>query len=168
MENLSWTKSGNHYLMASTSQEFVKLQFQTTGESTFWMNEERYKVKKSGFWNQRYTVYTDNKEVLTLTHNFWGSKGTIHFSDGTQYQSDYAHKNILTLLFLDQHTEILRYSVDSKNGKHQAVLNLGLALVDADRLLLLATLGMVIFLNIFNEFNDSGGEADAFFMVSAA
>lgn len=47
-------------------------------------------------------------------------------------------------------------------------LNLGIALIDAEKLLLLATLGMVMFLNIFNEFNDDGGGAGILLLLTAA
>lgn len=69
---------------------------------------------------------------------------------------------------MDGDLEILSYHVGMDNGKRNAVLNLGVAMVDADRLLLLTTLGMVIFLNIFNEFKDEGDEADFLLLVTAS
>lgn len=166
MGNLTWTKSGDQYLLASPKQELVKLRYQSIGKTTFWLNEVTYEVKRSEFSNRRYTVYASDQQVLSLRNNFWGSKGIIQFPDGTQYLSDYTRKNTLTLHFLDPDTEILSYSVETSSGRQQVVLNLGWALLDADRLLLLATLGMVIFLNIFNEFNDGGDGADAFSMLT--
>lgn len=166
MNNLTWKKVGDAYYLVSASEELVKLLYELTGTSSFWMNNDIYLVRRSGFWNQRYTVYNNNEEVVSVAHKFWGSKGKIQFSDGAQYVSDYNYKNTLTLRFLDNGTEILSYHVGSENGKQQTVLNLGIALIDAERLLILATLGMVMFLNIFNEFKEDDG--DFLVMVAAS
>lgn len=166
MNNLTWNKTGDAYYLASPAEELVKLQYELIGKTVFWMNHEVYEVKRSGFWNQRYTVYKNNLEVVSVSHNFWGSKGSIKFLDGVQLTSDYKCKNILTLRFLDGNAEILKYHVGTENGKHQTIFNLGIALVDADRLLLLATLGMIMFLHIFNEFKEDDG--DILVMVAAS
>jgi hypothetical protein len=163
MNNLRWYKTGDAYYLASPAEELVKLQFELVGKTLFWMNHEVYEVRRSGFWNQRYAVYKNNKEVVSVSHNFWGSKGNIKFTDGIEYTSDYKYKNTLTLLFLDGDAEILSYHVGNEKGKHQTIFNPGIALVDAERLLLLATLGMVMFLNIFNEFK----EDDSSFLLLA-
>lgn len=158
MNNLTWQKKGDAYYLASPIEELVKLQYEPTGSTTFWLNQETFEVKRSGFWNQRYCVFKKNLEIVSVSHNFWGSKGSIKFSNGGYYTSDYTYKNTLTLLFLDGSTEILSYHVSKKNDKHEIILNLGIALVDAERVLILATLGMVMFLNIFNEFKEDNGD----------
>jgi hypothetical protein len=167
MKNLSWKKTGDAYYLASPSEEFVKLLYEAN-KIVFWTNEEVYEVRRSGLWNQRYTVCKNNQEVVSVSHNFWGSKGKISFSDGTLFTSEYKYKNTLTLRFLDRESEILSYHVGMEDGKRKTVFNLGVALVDAERLLLLATLGMVMFLNIFNEFKDSEDDADILLLVTAA
>jgi hypothetical protein len=166
MNTLTWKKVGDAYYLASPSEELVKLQYELTGKNVFWLNHEVYEVRRSGFWNQRYAVYKNNQEVVSVSHNFWGSKGKIQFSDGTHYSSDYNYKNTLTLSFLDAGAEIVSYCVGTENGKQQTILNLGIALVDAERLLVLTTLGMVMFLNIFNEFKEDDG--DFLVMVAAS
>jgi len=168
MKNLSWKKTGDSYYLASRSEELVKLQYEPDNKIVFWMNNEVYEVRRSGLWNQRYSVSRNNREVVSVSHNFWGSKGKINFSDGAQYTSDYKYKNTLTLRFLEGDSEVLSYHVGLDGGKRNAVFNLGVAMVDADRLLLLAALGMVMFLNIFNEFNDEGDGADLLLLVTAA
>ena len=154
MENLAWKKKGDAYYLASPTQELVKLHYELIHKVVFWVSDEVYEVQRSGLWNQRYAVYRNNEEVLSVSHNFWGSKGKINFSDGSNYATDYKYKNNLTLRFLDGESEILSYSVGMENGKRKAIFDIGIALIDAERLLLLATLGMVMFLNIFSEFND--------------
>jgi hypothetical protein len=158
MNKLTWNKTGDAYYLASPGEELVKLQYELSGTTVFWFNHEVYEVKRSGFWNQRYTVYKNNQAVVSVSHNFWGSTGNIKFPDGVQYTSDYKYKNLLTLRFLDGAAEILSYHVAINNGKKETIFTPGIALVDAERLLLLATLGMVMFLNIFNEFKDNDGD----------
>ncbi len=131
------------------------------------MNEIRYEIHREGFWNQRYIVTKDGKEEATLSHNFWGSKGRIQFAEGITFCSDYKYKNILTLRFLDGESEILRYHVEGDSGKQFAEFSLGIAIVDAEKLLLMTALGMVMFLNIFNEFN-GGEDAGPFLMMAAS
>ncbi len=157
MNKLTWNKTGDAYFLSSPTEEMVKLQFELNSNTLFWLNHEVYEVKRAGFWNQRYTVYKNSQELLSVSHNFWGSKGTIKFSDGTQYTIDYKYKNTLTLQFLEGSTEILSYHVATDNGRSETVFNLGFALLDAERLLLLATLGMVMFQSIFNEFKEDDG-----------
>lgn len=168
MTNLTWEKVGDVYYLESPSEELVKLHYKLVGKIIFWMNDEVYEIKRSGFWNQRYTLLKRNQEVLSVSHNFWGINGNIYFSDGAQYTFDFQSNQPLTLLFLDGESEILSYNVGKEEGKRKAIINLGIALVDAERLLLLATLGMVMFLNIFNEFNDGGDDADILLLVTAA
>jgi hypothetical protein len=157
MNSLTWKKTGDAYYLASPAEELVKLQFEDTDRAIFWMSNEIYEVKRSGFWNQRYTVLRDSQEMVSVSHTFWGSQGKLRFVDGARYDCDYNYKNTLTLRFLDTGSEILSYYVGKGGGKPQAIINLGIALVDAERLVILATLGMVMFLNIFNEFKEDDG-----------
>lgn len=168
MENLYWTKTGDAYYLASPSEELVKLQYDHGDKTLFWSNDEWFEVKRSGLWNQRYSIYKKNQELVSVSHNFWGSKGKLIFADGSQYTSDYNYKNIVTLRFLDGDSEILSYHVGAENGKQKAVLNVGSALIDAEKILLLASLGLVMFLNIFNEFNDGGDEGGLLLLATAA
>ena len=100
-------------------------------------------------------------------HSFWGSQGQIRFADGTHYRTDYQGKPLLTLRFLEEQSEILHYRVRGERGKLYAAFSLGYALLDADTLLTMAALGLVIFLDIFYEFTD-GSEEENLFLVLAA
>lgn len=166
MKNLAWRKVGDAYYLASAGEELVKLQYELVNKTTFWMNNEVYEVKRSGFWNQRYAVQRNHQEVVNVSHSFWGSTGKISFSDGTRYVSVYQYSNTLTMRFMEGSHEILRYHVGTESGIRKPVFTPGIALVDADKLLLLATLGMVMFLNIFNEFND-GDDVGAILLATA-
>jgi hypothetical protein len=168
MQNLLWNKTGDLYYLESPSEKLVQLHYEPANKISFRINDESYELKRTGFWNQRYTVYKNNQVVVKLSHNFWGSTGKINFSDGTQYMSDYKNKNTLALRLLDGESEILSYQEGLEDGKRKAILLLGVALVDAEKILLLATLGMVMFLNIFNEFKDEGDDAGFLLLATAA
>ena len=158
MENLSWKKTVDAYFLTSPSEELIKLCYDVDIKKVFWIKDDEYVVKRSGLWNQRYTVYKSNQEVLWVSHDFWGSKGKIKFSDGTQYESDYKYMNTLTLRFFDGESEILSYHVGREEKKRKAIFNPGIALVDTDTILMLSALGMVMFQNLLDEFSDGCDE----------
>ncbi len=167
MKNLKWMKVDNVYLLTSSDSEvLIKLHFDLINVSSFEVNGESYFVKRKGFWNQRLSILHKDEEVVSVSHNFWGSKGLVRFGEGTSYQSHFKYKNILTLYLKDQESEILRYSVGGEPGKQFAEISIGIAIVDADKLLIMAGLGMIMFLNIFNEFNS--GDDDGLIMLSVA
>jgi hypothetical protein len=155
---MKWQKVGSSYLLTSDTEELIRLQYDVTQASVFEMNGGVYTVSKKGFWNQRYHIAKKGFEVGMVSHNFWGSKGAIRFVDGTNYNSDYKYKNVLTLRFMDGESEILNYGVGGEPGKQFAVFSLGIAMIDADKLLIMAALGMIMFLDIFNEFNEAGDD----------
>lgn len=156
MNNLAWRKLGDAYYLASPNEELVKIQLESGSKAVFWMNNEVYEVKRSGFWNQRYAITRGQREIAVVTHTFWGSTGKISLYDGTTCTSEYHYSSKLTMRFAEGSGEILRYQAVTENGVHKPVLTLGISMVDADKLLLLATLGMVMFLNFFNEFENDG------------
>jgi hypothetical protein len=156
MGALYWEKTENSYSLISHGEKLITLNYHPVNKNIFWIGEDAYEVVRSGFWNMRYIITKDNQQWAQLRHKFWGSKGDITFADGSNYSSDYLYKNILTLRFLDGGEEILRYHVGEEALKKTAILTPGIALIDGERLLQLAALGMIIFLGIFNEFNESG------------
>lgn len=167
METLQWKKVDNTYFLTSREEELIILQYHPTHKNIFWIGDEAYEVVRSGFWSFRYTITKNGLPWAELKHRFWGSKGDITFADGSQYTSDYHYKNTLTLRFLDHEQEILRYHVGEEENKKKAILTPGIIMADGERLLQLSALGMIIFLSIFNEFDESGG-GDLIMLTSMA
>jgi hypothetical protein len=158
-------KKGDAYYLATPEVEIMKLLVEATGKAIFWLNDEVYEVKRAGLWSSRYTICKSNKEVLSLSNNFWGGKGKIQFADGTHYISSYSYSCTMKLRFSDGDSEILQYGVSNEGGKQQVTLNVGIALIDADRLLILAALGMTLFLDMLNQIQDSD---DTILIIAAA
>lgn len=165
--DLQWKKVDNTYFLTSREEELIILQYHPINKNIFWIGDEAYEVVRKGFWSFRYTITKNNRPWAELKHRFWGSKGDITFVDGSHYTSDYQYKNILTLRFLDQSHEILRYHVGEVDNKKKAILTPGIIMADGERLLQLSALGMIIFLSIFNEFDESG-DGDVASIVSFA
>ena len=167
MDNLKWLKIGSDYRLISPTDELIRLAYEPLGRTTFTINGEMYAVERTGSWNLRYRLTGRQGEITTVSHTFWGSHGDIRFADGTSYHIDYPRKPLLTLRFLEEQSEILHYRVSGERGQLYAVFSLGYALLDADKVLTMAALGLVIFLDIFHEFNE-GSEQENLFLVLAA
>lgn len=155
MKELKWKKSGDAYYLSTSTENLVRLHYEHMGHIVFWINREPFEVKQSGFWAQRYAVFKDGNKLVSLSDRFLGSTGEIRFSDGTRYSCLYNQYREFTLHFFDDKNEILNYYLVEEHGKKQAALQLGTTLWDAERLLVLASLGMVVLLFLFEEFKEN-------------
>ncbi len=162
-----WKKVGDSYLLTSSEEELIRLNYRVGNACSFAISKMEYSAERKGFWSQHYEVIQNGIKTATLSFNFWGSKGHIQFEDGTRYQSNFTYKNVLTLKFTEGDSEILRYYVNGEPGKQYAAFSLGMVMLDADKLLIMAALGMILFLSIFNEFNSDGGDVPMVIVVSA-
>ncbi|MFN7118052.1 MAG: hypothetical protein ACK4TA_14725 [Saprospiraceae bacterium] len=158
MNTLRWERRDQHYELKQQHETLVRLQYDAIKDCVFSLGNQQYAIHRAGFWNPVYIILQQHKTIATLRHSFWGSGGNIQFSDSAVYQVEYKYKNTLTLCILDADKELLRYYVIKENNKNQGFLQLGIHMEDAERLLQLATLAMVVFLSIFNEFNSNGGD----------
>ncbi len=156
MKNIQWIKDGKKELLKKEDEVLIDLSFQPGGVSHFSINNKNFAVNRKGFWNPVYSVTENEKEVLLLSHNFWGSNGKLVFADGAVYACVYQNKGGLKMKFLKGDMEILSYGLEMKNHRPETTFHLGIALVDAEKLLLLAALGKVIFSTLFME--DSSGD----------
>lgn len=165
MQHLTWKKKGDAYYLATPDEEVVKLLVEKPCKAIFWLNDEVYEIKRSGFWSPKYAIYNNSKEVLSLSYNFWGGKGKIQFPDGPHYTSSYCCSSTMTLRFMDGDNEILNYGVSNEGINQKVIVNVGIALIDADRLLILVALGMAMFLNMLHEHME---DDDTILIVTAA
>lgn len=167
-DRVKWERNGPLYELKQGTRVLVSLRYEALKTCIFYIGTQVFEIRRQGFWNPAYYITQHETEIASLKHQFWGSKGSIKFAEGTVYQVEYKYKNTLTLCIIDNNTEVLRYFVIQENNKRQAFLQLGIIMEDAERLLLLSTLAMVLFLSIFNEFNGKDGEDVIFDLIHLA
>lgn len=166
MRNLKWIKEDKRYLLKSDESSMIDLTITSAGAASFFIANKQYQVSKKGFFSPAYIVQSEGEEILKLSHGFWGSSGRIAFSDGSVYTSEYKNKGGLKMRFMDGENEILSYGRNVENKKLVPSFSIGISMVDADKLLILAALGVIIFQCLFSE--DSSGDDAAFLATIAA
>ncbi len=160
MKDLRWEKDGNGvYQLQNGTETLVRLFYSATGKPSFELGGTHYAVARKGFWNIRYvarrTRPAQQEEHLSFSHNFWGQGGTLTFSDGSVYKAAYKLSKTLSLLIRDQSgRQVLSYHVENPAPGAKTVLQPGNDFLDGDKLLVMAALGMIVFLGMFNEFNN--------------
>lgn len=152
MNNLYWAKESGKYYLKNEDEVLVELYTNRSGKSFFKIDQRQYTVERKGFWSAHYYVFEAEKDVLKVIHNFWGSNGKIILNDGTFYNSIYTNRNgIVEMSFTDRDNHILSFRTFILNKKREIHFSLGIAMIDADSLLLLSALGMLLFHTLFNE-----------------
>ncbi|GCC51754.1 hypothetical protein SanaruYs_19830 [Chryseotalea sanaruensis] len=164
---MNWTKEGEYYNLSTEKESLLKLKFDLLKTTTFQIGDQEYIIEKKGFWQPYYLVHKGEALVATLRHDFWGSKGRIELTNQTTYQVEYKFKNTLTLRFLHQEQEILSYHVETTGALSKSVFRVGVVIVEEELLLVLAAMGMTIFLSIFNEFKADSGDASVLIAIAA-
>lgn len=160
MKNLQWQRDGDLFLLKNNQDVLVSLSQKNCMNADFVMGTTEYQIERKGFWIPGYSVSTKaGDHILKLTHSFWGSRGTIAFNDGWVCDMVYSSKGGLTLRFTEGGNEILVYGTVFENKAQKMYFNTGTALLDADKLLMLAALGLTIFNTMQKENNgeDDGG-----------
>jgi hypothetical protein len=165
MEKLNWTKKGHTHILKNGESVLLTLHIHPTTGADFILNGKEYTIGTKGIWSRYYYITSGENEILKLTHNFWSSKGKITFNDGSECTNEYTSKGGLKLRFADAENEILSYSMVFENKKPTLKFKLGLEMIDAEKLLILAALGMTLFSGILQEI---GGDGDAATMVLLA
>ncbi len=146
MQNLKWINEGNRYILKNGEEVMVDLLHSLSGNDTFFINKKKYSIVCKGFWNPRYEIKLEEKTILRFSYGIWKNSGTIVFADGSQYQSDYRSKNGLKMRFLDNDSEIMVYSIEHNHPKNVSMgFYVGIVMEDAEKLLILAALGMSVF-----------------------
>lgn len=158
MEKLSWTNEGNKYFLKSGESILMTLQVYPAATAEFNLNGKKYVISTKGIWNPCCYITSEEKEILKLTHNFWSSKGKIVFLDGTECNSEYTSRGGLKLRFSEAEKEVLSYGVSFENKRPHLIFKLGFEMIDAEKLLILAALGMTMFSSLFKEI---AGESDS-------
>lgn len=145
MTNLQWTREKDTCWLKDQETTLLTLHLQQGGAAECLIQEKPYKICRKGFWNPAYQILQKETPILTVTHGFWGSSGKINFSDGSVCTMEYKNRNGLKLFFMDQEKEILSFGTVLQNHQHTITFHIGIAMEDAEKLLLLSALGMTIF-----------------------
>lgn len=151
MKNLKWLKVGNKYLLKTEETVLVDLTINLTGTSIFIIGSNEYQVSRRGFFSPVYTILSKEEKVLTLSHSFWGSEGRIVFNDGSVYTSNYKNKDGLKIRFMDGEHEIITYGRTIENKQSVPFFSIGISMIDADKLLMLAALGAIMLDCLYRE-----------------
>ena len=165
MENLKWVKEDKNYILKNDEVAMVNLSISLAKGSSFIIHDKQYQISRKSFWKTGYLVRYNDKEILTLSDNFWGSNGKILFNDGTVYSINFKTKGGLKMRFMDGENEILSYTTAIENKKNVIVFSIGTATTDAEKLLILSALGMMIFTISFGD--DASGD-DILLLTSIA
>jgi hypothetical protein len=155
MKNLTWTKEGNFDLLKNNDETLITLSVKPCGASTFIIAGVSYQVVKKGFWKPVCCVVANNQEILTLETGFWTTNGTVTFRDGTVFRNDYRSNGKLAVRFFTEQAEILAYSYTLNGGTPKITFSIGNAILDVEKLLILAALGFVMFSTFFREMSAS-------------
>ncbi len=165
MKKLYWTKKGDDYLLKNDEEVLLSLFFKLSGTSSFIINNKEYIISKKGFWNPGYFIKHNEEYILKLTHHFWGSNGKIVFNDGTEYTTDYKTRGGLKLRLTEEDREILAYKTQFVNSRPVMNFQVSENMLDADKLLIMAALGMTIYTTIFGEDGTSDADTATFLLM---
>lgn len=155
MKNPEWVQSGKRCQLMSNDELLVDLLVKPGGASLFSIGNKNYVIKQGGVWQPVFTVFAEDKQLLKLIQSFWGSHGKIVFNDGTTYLANYSTKKGISLRIVDGEHEILCYSLTRRMPAAVANLTFGTAMIDAEKLLVLAALAKTIITTIYS---DGGGD----------
>lgn len=151
MTNLQWVREGDTCLLKDQEMVLIDLRLQHGGNASFFIQQKKYTITRKGFWIPVHHLVQNNVPVLKMMHGFWGSNAKIVFEDGSTYGMEYRNKNGLQIIFLDGDQEILSYGTVLNEQQPVMSFHIGIAMEDAEKLLLLAALGMTISACIFKE-----------------
>lgn len=167
MKNLKWTSEGEKHYLKSDTETLIDLTIVPLKKPSFIINQQQYTVSSKGFWNPSYIVSWNEQEVVKVSHSLWGNGGRIVFTDGKIYTTKFTNKGGLKLKFLKDENEILVYGIEFINKKPTLVFNIGTTMIDAEKILILSAIGMIIFSTIFKEMAGGSDAGSDLILLSA-
>jgi len=151
MKNIQWVTEGEKHYLKSDTETLIDLTIIPLKKPSFIINQKQYTVSHKGFWNPAYIISCNEQEPVKITNSLWGGDGRIVFSDGEICTTHYTYKGGLKLRFLKDENELLVYSIEFVHKKPVLTFKIGTTLVDAEKVLLLSAIGMIMFSPIFEE-----------------
>ncbi len=145
MGNLRWKKLTDTFTLMLDNETLVQLHYTNCTHATFQLGSDMYTVVVEGRWRPRYLVTKNNAPVISVSTSLWRNHGTISMRSGEVYEIEYGFKDGVTVRFYDQQQEILIYNECDNQETGQIKFQVGTALVDGEKVVLLATLGLIMF-----------------------
>jgi hypothetical protein len=167
MDNLVWIKEGEKYFLKTENNVLIVLTHQTIANAIVTINQKNYSIYRKGSWRPAFYIKEEETEIVKLSHNFWGSNGKIICWDDTVYKCEYLNKGGLKLRFLDGENELFSYNLTVEPQKQTISFSIGNSMEDAEKLLLLVALGMVLFASLVGD-NISSNDDNATMMLMVA
>jgi hypothetical protein len=164
---MQWIRQNDQYQLINQGETLVSVTIRQHKHAEAIINGVGHDIRLTGFWNPGYTVTNNSGTVLTLTHSFWGSKGKIRFADGSTFSSQYLNHRNLELQLQQDGAMVVSYAVSYAAGRPVMVFQAGIALEDAEKLLILAALGLTMFSAILTE-TQAGTDTNAFLISSVS
>ena len=154
MKNVKWHKQDEKELLMTGDQVLIDLKVNLVKDSICIIQNIEYTLRRKGMWQHNYFMFHQDKQLLKMVFNFWGNKGKVHFNDGTFIDCDLQTSGGLKIRFLNNEQEILSYKSIGKAKDRETVFHIGIAFVDAEKLLFLAAIGKYIFSIMYYECGD--------------
>lgn len=152
-KNLKWQKQNDWFLLKSAEETLVTVNFKLGNKSIFSISSVNYQLESKGFINQGLLVKANGQEVLEIKNGFWETKSTLTFVDGTIVKQDFKHNGKLALRYFNNEGNILIYSYKTIDRRIKETFSVGEVFIDAEKFLILAALGIIIFTPFMLEIN---------------
>lgn len=164
---MKWINNGEKHYLKNDEETLVDLIITPLKKPNFIINQKKYTVSNKGFWNPFYIVSCNEQEVAKITHSLWGSGGRIVFDNSKTYTTKFTNKGGLKLRFLKDENEILVYGIEFVNKKPVMTFSIGTSMIDAEKILILSAIGMIIFSTIFKEMAGGSDAGSDLILLSA-
>lgn len=152
MINLKWQQNNDWLSLEKEGEVLLVMTVPFAGRCLFRIGTREYRIQPKGLWNPNWFVLIGDAEEARLTHKVWSTKARLKFADGALYTCRYTSSPFLQLQFLQGEEETISLGIRTTSpGRWELLFNVGKVLPDADRLLILAAIGMAKFYGVAKE-----------------
>jgi hypothetical protein len=157
-DSLRWEGPKPTYLLFSAEAMLLELTYAQNGIMDIKINDRRFALRRSGFWNPMYTISENEQVYLQMEHQFWGSKAIITGLE-ENLELSYINDPLLSLLITKGEDKVLRYALSLLPNTPPFKIELGTALLEVDVLLLLITLCFLLTKDIVAEYRGASSDS---------
>ncbi len=168
MKNVKWIKDSEKYFLKNDEALLIELTSQSVGSVSVTINQKNYSIYRKGSWRPSFYIKVEETEIVKLSHGFWGSSGKILCWDDTVYKCEYLNKGGLKIRVLDGQQELLSYFLPREAKQRSVSFSIGTSMEDAEKLLLLCALGLVLFNSLVGEDYSNNDDNSTFLLMVAA
>ena len=155
MNTIEWTLEGNSCVLNLGNQRLVELITQCDTHFYALILTKPYTISTAYWGKDTYTVMYKGNKIACLYHKDSNSSGNIAFNDQQLFNYQYHHKRGLRIFSKNFEEDAIIYQRDNSSVKSRLSVRIGLEMtnLDVDRLLLLITLGKLLFEYLCNHTN---------------